>query len=277
MRKELLVFIFTLCSVLASAQQKVPNRFRSNIPLDSIHLSDPCILADKKTSTYYMTGTGGLLWKSKDLARWEGPYRVAETDPDSWMGSKPEIWAAELHEYNGKYYYFATFTNNAIKIDTVKGNVIPRRASHILVSDKPDGPYKPMKDPTYLPENMPTLDGTFWVDSDGKPYMIYCHEWLQNWNGTMEKIELKPDLSGSIGKGKILFRASDSLEPRKDGGQSIAQPCNRRTMAFPHRYGPVRHDMDKLGIPGLYTGRCLFRKRNSGWTLDTRERTDHSA
>ena len=67
-----------------------------------------------------------------------------------------------------------------------------------------------MKDPTYLPANMPTLDGTFWVDSDGKPYMIYCHEWLQNWNGTMEKIELKPDLSGSIGKGKILFRASDS-------------------------------------------------------------------
>lgn len=143
--------------------------------------------------------------ESKDLARWEGPYRVAETDPDSWMGSKPEIWAAELHEYNGKYYYFATFTNNAIKIDTVKGNVIPRRASHILVSDKPEGPYKPMKDPTYLPENMPTLDGTFWVDSNGKPYMIYCHEWLQNWNGTMEKLELKPDLSGSIGKGKILF------------------------------------------------------------------------
>lgn len=61
MRKELLVFIFTLCSVLASAQQKVPNRFRTNIPLDSIHLSDPCILADKKTSIYYMTGTGGLL------------------------------------------------------------------------------------------------------------------------------------------------------------------------------------------------------------------------
>ena len=27
-------------------------------------------------------------------------------------------------------------------------------------------------------------------------------------------------------------------------------------MAFPHRYGPVRYDMDKLGIPGLYTRRC---------------------
>ena len=40
--------------------------------------------------------------------------------------------------------------------------------------------------------------------------MVYCHEWLQNLDGTMEKIELKPDLSGSIGEGEILFRASDS-------------------------------------------------------------------
>ena len=78
-----------------------------------------------------------------------------------------------------------------------------------------------MKAPTYLPENMPTLDGTFWVDSDGKPYMIYCHEWLQNWNGTMEKIELKPDLSGSIGKGKILFRASESPWSREKMGDKV--------------------------------------------------------
>jgi beta-xylosidase len=126
------------------------------------------------------------------------------------MGHRPEIWAAELHQYNGKYYYFATFTNNAIKIDTVAGAVIPRRASHILVSDTPEGPYLPMEDPTYLPDDMPTLDGTFWVDTDGKPYMVYCGEWLQNHNGTMEKIELKADLSGSVGEGKVLFRASDS-------------------------------------------------------------------
>lgn len=197
------------------------NSVRKDVPLDSIQLSDPCILADKKTGMYYMTGTGGQLWKSKDLARWDGPYQVTETDPSSWMGPKPEIWAAELHEYKGKYYYFATFTNNAVKIDTVKGTVIPRRASHILVSDNPDGPYKPMKDATYLPASMPTLDGTFWVDKNGKPYMIYCHEWLQNWNGTVEKIELKPDLSGSIGKGKILFRSSDSPWSREKMGDKI--------------------------------------------------------
>ena len=202
-------FILTLLLSMAlsgSAQRKP----KVDVPRDSIILSDPCILADEGTQTYYMTGTGGLLWKSKDLEKWTSPYRVAQTDTASWMGKHPQIWAAELHKYNGKYYYFATFTNNDVIIDSYRGNDIPRRASHILVSDNPAGPYTPMADSTYLPAENPTLDGTFWVDTDGKPYMVYCGEWLQNWNGTVEKIELKKDLSGSIGKGKVLFRASDS-------------------------------------------------------------------
>ena len=203
----LLAYLFF--PLVLSAQNRPPQEIRKNIPLDSIGLSDPHILADTKTKMYYMTGTGGMLWKSKDLKTWEGPYKVAQTDPNSWMGPRPMIWAAEIHSYKGKYYYFATFTNRAVKIDTVQGNVIERRACHVLVSDKPDGPYVPMKDPTYLPANMPTLDGTLWVEN-GKPYMVFCHEWLQNGNGTMEKIELKPDLSGTIAPSKLLFRAKDS-------------------------------------------------------------------
>ena len=208
--KLTILFVLCLLCVQPLRAQENPVRIRINVPLDSIRLSDPFILADKATNTYYMTGTGGMLWKSADLKRWEGPYAVAQPDPDSWMGPKPMIWAAELHAVNGKYYYFATFTNRAVKIDTVGENSIERRASHVLVSDKPDGPYVPMRDATYLPADKPTLDGTYWVDRDGKPYMVYCNEWLQNNNGTIEKIELKPDLSGSIGPGKLLFRASDS-------------------------------------------------------------------
>lgn len=209
-RITLFLSLLLLAGNMLFAQPGQQPEVKKNIPLDSIRLSDPCILADKKTNMYYMTGTGGLLWKSPDLKLWEGPYQVAKTDPDSWMGPKPMIWAAELHAYKDKYYYFATFTNQAVKIDTVGTNVIERRASHVLVSDKPDGPYVPMKDPTYLPADMPTLDGTFWVDTDGKLYMVYCYEWLQNNDGTIEKIELKPDLSGSVGPGKLMFRASES-------------------------------------------------------------------
>jgi hypothetical protein len=200
---------FFFLSVLM-AQNRGLHELRKNAPLDSIFLSDPFILADPNTNMYYMTGTGGMLWKSKDLKFWDGPYSVAKTDPDSWMGPRPMIWAAEIHPYKNRYFYFATFTNQAVRIDSVKGNVIERRACHVLVSDKPDGPYVPMKDSIYLPADKPTLDGTFWIDRDGKPYMVYCYEWLQNWNGTIEKIELKPDLSGTIGEGKVLFRASDS-------------------------------------------------------------------
>lgn len=195
---------------LGAPLQAAPPRVRENVPLDSIVLSDPAVLADVKSKTYYMTGTGGQLWKSADLELWTGPYNVAQTDPDSWMGPNPMIWAAELHEYNGKYYYFATFTNRDVITGEYRGNKYERRASHVLVSDTPEGPYRPMADPTYLPADRPTLDGTFWVDNDGKPYMVYCGEWLSNWNGTMEKIQLKEDLSGSVGEGTVLFRAFDS-------------------------------------------------------------------
>ena len=166
------------------AQRHAP-RYREGVPTDSIRLSDPFILADSATHTYYMTGTGGLMWTSKNLQTWDGPRNVIEVDTASWMGHHPQVWAAELHQYKGKYYYFATFTNNAIAIDTVAGRSIPRRACHVLVSDRPDGPYRPMQDPVYLPAFKPTLDATLWIDTDGRPYMVYCHEWLQNGDGTV--------------------------------------------------------------------------------------------
>ncbi len=149
--KLLAVTLVLMCTAATAQNRPATSRVRTDIPLNQIQLSDPFVLADEGTKTYYMTGTGGQMWKSKDLEKWEGPYRVTETDPNSWMGPRPMIWAAELYKYQDKYYYFATFTNQAVMIDTVRGNAIERRASHVLVSDKPDGPYRPMADPTYLP------------------------------------------------------------------------------------------------------------------------------
>ena len=221
-----------LTGFLSTYAQRPVYQPRENIPLDSILLSDPFVLADEATKTYYMTGTGGMLWKSKDLARWSGPYAVVDVDTTSWMGAHPMIWAAELHKYQGRYYYFATFTNRAVKIDTVMGNVIERRACHVLVSDRAEGPYRPIEgsDATYLPADRPTLDATLWIEPDkdgvgeGTPYMVYCHEWLQNRNGTVECIPLKPDFSGTTGEAKILFRASDSPWSREDSRDGSVRP-----------------------------------------------------
>ncbi len=226
MKSALLLLFVSLLNVGTASAQDYGHRVTPSlhVPLDSIQLSDPFVLADKKTHTYYMTGTGGMMWKSKNLATWDGPYRVLDIDTTSWMGAHPMVWAAEIHPYHNKYYYFATFTNRDVKIDTVANNVIERRACHVLVSDDPDGPYVPMKDSIYLPADMPTLDGTFWVEQDGVPYMVYCHEWLQNRNGTIEKIRLKPDLSGTVGERKILFRASDSPWSRENTGDGTIRP-----------------------------------------------------
>lgn len=225
MCKALIIFLVSLLSCAnLSAQEQVGRSFRENIPLDSIRLSDPFILADKKSKTYYMTGTGGLMWKSKNLRQWTGPYNVTEINPNSWMGSHPMVWAAELWQNGGKYYYFATFTNRDVQIDTVANNVIDRRACHILVADNPMGPYRQMEHDKYLPAEKPTLDATLWFDTNKKPYMIYCHEWLQNRNGTVEKIELASDFSGTVGEGKILFRASDSPWSRENTDDGSVRP-----------------------------------------------------
>ncbi len=175
------------------------------VPRDSVRLSDPAILADSATGTYYMTGTGGKLWTSKDLKMWTGPENIALSDSTSWTGAHPAIWAAEFHRYNGGNYYFATFTNEAIR----DSSDLPRRSSAIYKAASPEGPYTPIAKESQTPAEKLTLDGTFWVEN-GKPYMVYCHEWLQNNDGTIEYVELSPDLTAAVGEPTLMFRASES-------------------------------------------------------------------
>ena len=68
----IVTFLMLYCAVSNAQGWRQRVAPRENIPLDSIQLSDPFILADEKTRTYYMTGTGGMLWKSKDLLIVEG-------------------------------------------------------------------------------------------------------------------------------------------------------------------------------------------------------------
>jgi hypothetical protein len=53
------------------------------------------------------------------------------------------------------------------------------------------------------------LDGTLWVE-DGVPYMVFCHEWVQITDGTVELVRLKDDLSSAVGEPVTLFKASDA-------------------------------------------------------------------
>lgn len=182
------------------------------LPLDSLRTSDPFVVADEATGTYYMyaSGGGGMVTyrKSKDLKMWEGPYVAFKADDRFWGGLTPATWAPEVHKYKGKYYLFVTVTSAEI-IERIPNRYdIPRRAMQIMISDRPDGPFIPLGGQS-TPLTWASLDGTLWVE-DGVPYMIFCHEWLQITDGTMDIITLNNDLSAPAGLPTVLFKASDA-------------------------------------------------------------------
>src|SRR5690606_3079346 len=139
-----------------------------------------------------------VAYRSSDLAQWTGPHVVFERPADFWANRG--IWAPEMHAYRGKYYLFLTF-DSSHQFQEQWRNWLPRvkRGSQVLVADSPLGPFVPFANRPHPPEDMMTLDGTLW-EEDGVPWMVYCHEWVQIKDGTVEAIQLAPDLSATVGE-----------------------------------------------------------------------------
>ncbi len=194
------------------------------VKFSTIRAQDVCILPDEATKTYYLIASGGggvRAWTSKDLESWQGPKTIFRTPTNIW-GDIPTagIWAPEMHFYHGKYYLFLTF-NSQNRLAEQWRQWRPRvtRGSQILWGESPNGPFMAFTNHSTTPPDMMTLDGTLWVE-DGVPYMVFCHEWVQITDGTIEYIPLKEDLSEATGEPKKMFRASSAKwsEPVEEGG-----------------------------------------------------------
>ncbi len=193
--------------------------------LHDFHIRDPWILADSTSHTYDLYATnsaevtgvhraGVMVYKSKDLRNWERPSCRSSTVPDGiWADAVETVWAPEVHAYQGKFYLFVTL-NNSHKIIAAQPSVRrtnTMRGTTISVSDSPNGPFTLLKtDGPVPPANFMTLDGTFYRDSAGIPWMVYAHEWAQKIDGTMEALPLKADLSTAAGPPLFLFKGSDA-------------------------------------------------------------------
>lgn len=191
----------------------VPHFMVAQMLRDDIGLSDPFIMSDPVSHTYYMTGTAGDIFRSKDLEVWFKVPWALNTAGISWVGrnhispSPGQIWAPELYYRDGEYYNVVTFTNPDAKTE---GTDHTRRSIHILKSQKPEGPYSKIEggDDVYLPASKMAIDGTIW-EEDGKLYLVYCYEWVQAGDGAIEYVELKPDLTGTVGEARTICHASD--------------------------------------------------------------------
>jgi beta-xylosidase len=183
--------------------------------LDELSMSDPYILADDATKTYYLTSSGGCIYKSTDLKNWTGPYGAYDTR-GTWMEGINFVAAAEIHKVNGKYYYAATFGDRKELVDVVPRRYnVYRHQTMILESDKAEGPFK-LKNPDpnydYLPHHLDIIDGTIYVEN-GQPYMVFVNEWMQTFDGTIEYVKLSSDLTKTISEPVMLFRATESPCP----------------------------------------------------------------
>ena len=187
--------------------------------LDQIRIRDPFILADESSRTYFMyaqmgnrigkkdSAKGVEVYASRDLKRWEGPWPVF-TIPEGFWADRM-VWAPEVHKHSGRYYLFVTFTADETMGTNVLGRPLNKRGTQVLVADSPKGPFTPFHNRAHTPADWLALDGTLWVE-DGVPWMVFCHEWVQTTDGTMELVRLKKDLSDVDGEPVTLFRASDA-------------------------------------------------------------------
>lgn len=210
---------------------------QEGLGLADMPVHDPFIVPDKESRTYYLytsaipreTGLdrcGVMTYKSKDLLNWAGPYVVFVVPDGIWANPRHGTWAPEVHEYKGRYYLFVTLHNrDSIIVEPPDvWRVNHMRGTTVAVADSLEGPFELLKtDGPHTPENFMTLDGTLYVDKAGQPWMVYCHEWIQVIDGTMEAIRLKDDLSAAAGEPIHLFKASDAPWINAEAVPSVRQ------------------------------------------------------
>jgi glycerol dehydrogenase-like iron-containing ADH family enzyme/GH43 family beta-xylosidase len=176
--------------------------------LDQIQMRDPFVLPVEEEGKYYLFGTtdpscwrgpfyGFDCFVSEDLEHWQGPIAAFRPKDNFWANRND--WAPEVHRYRGKYYMFATF-----------GSDKRYKGTQILKADKPEGPYNPISAGPITPEEWDCLDGTFYVDENEQPWMVFCHEWTQIIDGEVVAVPLKKDLTGPAGEPVSLFAASEA-------------------------------------------------------------------
>lgn len=165
-------------------------------------LRDPFVLVED--GVYYAYGTGWKCYKNSG-GKLKGPWEKVDVvtnmaHPETDGGSH---WAPEVHKYNGSYYMFTTYLNS-------KTN---HRGCIIMKADSPEGPFTEITDGHITPNDWDCIDGTFYVDPDGQPWMVFVHEWtsMKDGIGSFAAAKLSDDLTHFISEPIELFKAKDPV------------------------------------------------------------------
>lgn len=210
------------CIVLAGsfvstvlAADEWPKAERTN---EDIRIRDPFVLTDAQEGVYYLyaqmknrdaNGPYGVdVYRSRDLTHWTDPIPVLSLPDDRGIKG---VWAPEVHRLGEAYYFFVTLTFDEPLPDpkpvTDNWPDLVRRGTWIFRSERPTGPFEPLRNSSHTPAEWSALDGTLWIE-DQRPYMVFCHEWTQIKDGTIDYVQLSNDLLQPIGQPKTILHAS---------------------------------------------------------------------
>ena len=184
---------------------------------------------------------------SEDLENWEGPFEVFHNDGTFWADH--HYWAPEVHPYDGAFYMFASFKKAGVC-----------RGTQILKAESPMGPFHPHSDGPLTPRDWECLDGTLYLSAAGKPYMIFCHEWLQVHDGEIWAVPLSGDLKTTAGEPFLLLRGLGSARRPL---QRWAELCDRRAVSLPPAKPRAGYDLGHHGTAGLLRSGGGFRQRRN--------------
>ena len=167
-----------------------------------INIRDPFVFTEN--GKYYLLGTtGGVPWgKESDLTLFvsqdlENFERKCYMVTDGSFSSYVDIWAPELHKYNGSYYLIFS----AYRKDKGRGSFIYR-------SDSLEKSFTALTGEYITLSGWECLDATLFVH-ENKPYLCFSNEWVapitNDGDGSLYICELKHDLTALVGKPKKII------------------------------------------------------------------------
>lgn len=222
------------------------------IKREEMRIRDPFIVPYNGVYYVYKTVADMSLvyLKSSDLETWEDGDTVFSIAEDSW--AVKDLWASEIHEYRSKFYLFtSSLGKNGL------------RGTHVAVSDTPEGPFVPLKNEPLTPKDKSCIDGTLYVDEKGVPYIVYSHDWPDNYVkekaayiGEIWAAQVDEDLMNIVGEPFMLFASDESPISNKTPHHIIYNGENTK------RYGSDAPCLHRLSTGELYLAWSPYLENN---------------
>jgi hypothetical protein len=136
------------------------------------------------------------VFSSNNLTDWKDHGMIVSQTGVEWADPTAyAMWAPDCVFKDGKYYfYFPAIAKSDGKTDGAKDSKRPEFRIGVAVSDKPDGPFKPL--PTYI-QGVKGIDPNVLIDKDGTAYLYY----------SLDKIyvaKLKPNMTEIEGEAVVI-------------------------------------------------------------------------